>query len=54
MFDPKCYELAEHFLPSGAPDRLKNGLAQWIQDEVESWLESGLSDAQRNAEKWPN
>jgi hypothetical protein len=53
MFDPKCFELAEHFLPTGAPQRLKDGLAQWIQDEVESWLENGLSEIERNASAWP-
>ena len=39
-FDPKCYELSEHFLPSSASERLKDSLAQHIQDEIESWLES--------------
>lgn len=37
-FDPKCLELAEHFLPSDAPETAD--LAQWIQDQVELWLES--------------
>lgn len=38
-FDPKCYELAEHFLPDDERlSRLKNGLAQHIQDAVEDWL----------------
>lgn len=38
-FDPKCYELAEYFLPSGLPSgRLLDELAQHIQDAVEDWL----------------
>ena len=39
-FDPACYNLAEHFLPTAAPDRLKSGLAQAIQDAVEIWIEA--------------
>lgn len=38
MFDPKCFELAEYFLATTASQRLKNELAQHIQDEVEVWL----------------
>lgn len=40
MYDPKCQDLADYFLPSGATERLKNGLAQHIQDAVEDWLKS--------------
>jgi hypothetical protein len=36
-YDPKCYELAEHFLPSQASQRLKSELAQAIQDAVEDY-----------------
>jgi hypothetical protein len=36
--DPKCRELAEHFLPTTTTDRLKAELAQHIQDAVEDWL----------------
>lgn len=36
-YDSKCYELAEHFLPSQASDRLKSLLAQAIQDRVEDF-----------------
>lgn len=39
-FDPRCFDLAEVFLPTEASDRLKNELAQAIQDAVEDWLES--------------
>lgn len=38
-YDPKCFELAEHFLPSTARDELKNALAQEIQTQIEGWLE---------------
>ena len=38
-FDPKCYELAKYFLPSGLPSgRLHDELAQHIQDAVEDWI----------------
>jgi hypothetical protein len=36
--DPKSRELAEHFLPDGAPEDVKRGLAQAIQDAVEGYL----------------
>jgi hypothetical protein len=39
-FDPKCYEVAEHFLPSGSSATLKERMAQHLQDEAEFWLES--------------
>lgn len=39
MFDPKCYEVAEHFLSSRAAEKSKDDLAQHIQDAVETWLE---------------
>lgn len=34
-FDPKCLELAEHFLGIHTPKRILNELAQAIQDAVE-------------------
>lgn len=34
-FDPKCYELAEHFLGKDASEDRKNELAQDIQHCVE-------------------
>lgn len=37
MFDPKCFELAEYFLPEGSPGSLHD-LAQDIQDAVEDFL----------------
>lgn len=44
MFDPKCLDLAEYFLPRTASERLKAGLAQAIQDAVESYV---LEEADR-------
>jgi hypothetical protein len=38
MFDPKCYELAEHFLPAGASEARKAALAQDIQGHIEMML----------------
>lgn len=38
-FDSKCLELAEHFLPVGAPQEMTKELAQVIQDTVEDWCE---------------
>ncbi len=37
MFDPKCLELAEYFLPAGISERAKAGMAQAIQDAVEDY-----------------
>lgn len=39
LFDPKCLELAEHFLPTDASERLKNELAQSVQEVVEDFCE---------------
>lgn len=39
MFDPKCFELAEHFLPDGARHQ-QNYVAQEVQDAVETALET--------------
>lgn len=36
--DPKSRDLAEYFLPDGAPEDVKRGLAQAIQDAVEGYL----------------
>lgn len=38
MHDPKCYELAVYFLSEHVSQRLKDGLAQHIQDAIEDWL----------------
>lgn len=42
-FDPKCYDLAEHFLSDEEPpiqsDENKRRLAQTIQNEIENWIE---------------
>lgn len=38
-YDPKCLELAQHFLPGVRDATATQGLAHWIQDEVGSWIE---------------
>lgn len=45
-YDPACETLARHFLGASS-ERLAKELAQHIQDEVESWIES---EAERLAE----
>jgi len=37
-YDPKCGELAEHFLPLMSSNELQDKLAQHIQDSIEEWL----------------
>lgn len=50
-YDPACETLAEYFLGSMAPDRLKRALAQHIQDDVESWIEFRLAEVLREIER---
>lgn len=39
MFDPKCHELAQHFLPTPeTPPAHLDDLAQCIQDAIEDYL----------------
>lgn len=38
-YDPKCEELARHFLPTGASEDLVSLLALEIQQAIEDWLE---------------
>lgn len=38
LYDEKCYELAEHFLPPDASHEQKDELAGWIQYQVELWF----------------
>lgn len=41
MYDPKCEELAEHFLANATVPTVadpKASLAQYIQDAVEEWF----------------
>ena len=52
--DPACEQLAEHFLSSLAPDRLKRALAQHIQDEVESWIEFRRDEILKDIERKPS
>lgn len=39
-FDPKCRELADHFLPHDADEGARNTLAGVIQDTIEDHLQS--------------
>ena len=36
--DQQCRDLACLYLPKGASDALKDGLAEWIQCQIELWL----------------
>jgi hypothetical protein len=38
-FDPKCLDLARHFLGHSVSEALAKALAQHIQDEVKFWME---------------
>jgi hypothetical protein len=38
-FDPKCLDLARHFLGHSISEALAKVLAQHIQDEVDFWME---------------
>jgi hypothetical protein len=40
LYDPKCGELARHFLDSGASDKHIDRLAFYIQQNIEDWLEN--------------
>jgi len=51
MFDPKCLDLARHFLSDLENTQLVNELAQHIQDEVEIWLESEKRTLERERKK---
>lgn len=53
-YDPACITLAEHFLPTTAPDRLKSELAQAVQDCVENWLESEARHIKDELHKKPS
>lgn len=39
LYDPKCEELARHFLPDGVSARLVEELSVEIQAVVEDWME---------------
>jgi len=36
--DPRCRELADHFLPADADEIMRAAMAQNIQDLVDDWL----------------
>jgi hypothetical protein len=44
-YDPKCEELAEHFVPPGTSRRTIQHLAQRIQDFVEDEIEDMIRQA---------
>lgn len=48
-FDPKCYDLAEHFLNDDAAPAMKDELADWIQHHVELWLYDDKAGAMKAA-----
>ncbi len=50
-YDPKCFYLAEEFLPVGTSDNLKQELAQHIQNEIESWLEDQAAESDLEARR---
>jgi hypothetical protein len=50
-YDPKCYELAEHFLDQNASESMKDELAAWIQHHIELWLYDDREGAVRTAEQ---
>lgn len=39
-YDPKCEDLARHFLPDGVREEIVQGFAQAIQNFVEDELEN--------------
>ena len=45
MFDPACYDLAQHFLGNLAPEKTLNELAQHLQTEIEDWINYRLKEA---------
>jgi hypothetical protein len=45
--DPRCHDLARHFLGGAASDRLVSNLAQAIQDEIESWIKHEKEELER-------
>lgn len=43
-FDPKCYELARHFVPDGTSEKVVTRLAQHIQDSIEAEVNAMLEE----------
>jgi hypothetical protein len=43
-YDPKCEELARHFLPDGTSDNTVQRVAQRIQDTVEDEIQDAIDD----------
>jgi hypothetical protein len=51
LIDPKCHDLAVHFLNPDATDAMKTELAEWIQWHVELWLYDDKDGAKEAAEQ---
>lgn len=43
-YDPKCEELARHFLPSDTSEKTVQYLAQGIQDYIEDAIQGMIDD----------
>lgn len=54
MYDPKCLELAEYFLPTSTklPTRMATELAQHIQDAIEEWIMMERDRLKAEVELW--
>lgn len=54
MYDPKCHELAEYFIPTTVklPRRMVTELAQHIQDAIEDWLMTERDRLKAEVELW--
>ncbi len=54
-YDPKCQELAEHFLPGRTTREAREQLAQHIQDEIEFWFDvNGQDMPSTGSEEYPD
>jgi hypothetical protein len=39
-YDDECEELARHFLPAGISEDTVKEFAQYIQDQIELWIDA--------------
>jgi hypothetical protein len=46
--DPRCRDLARHFVGEAASNQLVSNLAQAIQDEIESWIKHEKDELERD------
>jgi hypothetical protein len=49
--DPRCRDLARHFLGGAASNQLISNLAQAIQDEIESWMKHEKEELERQLDQ---